>query len=182
MLVVHLSGPPASGKTSLARIFSQQSDVYVVETEDFISDALAKELQSMIGQKQAEEKWVTTVREHLQIIHGTAIAKKCRMLIIVGLLCYRSKTLVISWVEHKFYLTIPEAELLSRFYSRYANFKEENEFWEKLSKRQLQIPNSADLLKLAEKENRIHKAAGYVQIPPKEVEARIVNLLKLNHG
>ena len=143
-VIMHISGPPASGKTTLGQLIEEtfgSSGVIVIDTDEFIHGNLnSKDLSDWVS--ILDKKFTNVIKKHSD--DGTIL------IIFVGVLeNFGPKEDVAMYelkhVDVKFYLHIPTVILIQQFYRRICEIKD-IDYWKEVSAGILSIPSSDQML------------------------------------
>lgn len=189
-IVIHISGSPGSGKSTLVAMLTQRiPTLYVIDTDEMLEDSNPLVIQ-MRTLDQATESyvsvWKSAVRESIQ--HHIDLAreydKKC--IVFAGILNNMNGPLggnvdISDIVYYKYFLSPPLYKLLRQFYIRYETLKKDNEFWEGVANGIYPIPSSEDYKKLHNEEKNWHLQHGYAIIQDQEtIIANIIDICYQN--
>ena len=151
MIVIHISGSPGSGKSTFLKS-AQSKYVETIDTDEFISDV-------------KNEK---DIAKNVTGICHDAFYNNKKIVVFAGILSPESRVIyefpqtimddasVISW-----FIDEPDWVLLSRFYGRYIQFKEDEEFWLDVASQQSTIPSSREYLADHQYDMTWHQAREY---------------------
>lgn len=164
-IVIHVSGFPGSGKTTLGEKIKRIRNVIVIETDEFIQHHTkeGKQLLALEGEnkwKEYKSLWKKTMKAKINTVLEQ---HKDKIIVFVGSLdnfalpgsIYNIKA------DHKFLLDVPLDELMKRYYLRVAKEKDNEDYWSKLSKGIYRISSSDNIIKNYAKYNKWHKKHNY---------------------
>ncbi len=184
MIIIHVSGTPGSGKTTLGKKFTAIRGVEVIDTDDVISE---KELFVLRDTGSPEhltfqQRWMELLTQNLKTVRDAAEKKGIKILIFVGILNQSSpesspdkdpmkmpfKTV------HKYFIDLPLPKLVRQFYLRYATeLGDDEEWWTGVANQHYNIPGSVEYLQAQEKEKGWHVLQMYELASPSEIEKSI---------
>jgi adenylate kinase family enzyme len=168
--IIHVSGMPGSGKTTLGEELKAHSTITVYDTDEFIrhdndNGAL---LQALIdrGASDAEyaEAWRGVWTKEFRKAAGTAETTR---VVFVGILdhwgpesgeIFDLQARVFPQLR-KYYIDVSLAVLMSRYYRRLCTYPDQH--WEKTAKGEYHVTGSRDMAKSYEVTRKVHEAAGY---------------------
>lgn len=167
MIVIHISGSPGSGKSTLLESL-QSRYVHTIDTDEFISD---------VGNEQ-------DVANRVNDICREAFANEKKIVVFAGILSPESRVFyefpekimdnvsVILW-----FIDEPNWILLSRFYGRYVQFKEDQEFWLDVASQQSTIPSSREYLADHQYDAEWHQARDYRFLTVEQIKSEFSLLM-----
>ena len=183
--IIHISGFPGSGKTTLGvKIKKKFPNLVVKDTDDFIQHhtkegkillKLEKEIDQ--GKKTIsnyKNAWLEIIADQ---IDNFISQYNNQVIILVGSLDNFAPPGLIFNVaaDYKFMLDIPIQELLARYYGR---LSEQNEkYWQQVSKLNYTILGSEELIKQYKKYNEWHKKKGYKFLSDLEIMKQIDKIM-----
>lgn len=179
--VVHVSGSPGSGKTSLGKLLT---NVDVVDTDDLISDEEGVELSVLRDAGKHDEaliRWKDMFLSNLWNVYRKSTAKT---LVFTGILNHWSPDGSILEMPfpnvEKYFIDIQPDHLVRQFYLRYGKeMRDDAEFWSGVAEGRYNIPSSIEYLAENRKEKEWHVQHGYKLSAPDEIAKRIQNLCKV---
>jgi len=186
-IIIHISGFPGSGKTTLGeKIKKIFKNIIVYDTDGFIQHHTLegkKLLKLDKEQKWKEYKsfWKETIKNKI----NEFISKyQNKIIVFVGSLDNFAppNTIYNIKADYKFILDIPLNELMKRYYLRIyymeqKSTKEQSQnYWNNLSKGIYHISGSDDIIKDHEKYNKWHKNHDYVCLDDKKIINEISNI------
>ena len=188
LIVVHVSGIPGSGKSTLGERIARELNLRVVDTDDLIqhNTPFGDELLKLEAQHEKASpvylaRWREIFASQIQREIDKAKVAGVRILIFVGILDHwghDTDPITIPEPVSKFYIFIPVPLLLFQFYTRYAKlFSREDSFWSDIAEGRDEIPSSRFYMNDAVKTQRWHEEHGYVSKTADEIYQRISKLL-----
>jgi len=154
--IIHISGSPGAGKTTLGNELQRLYPNAIVKDTDEFAMSLSHE-DGVIFIKQ-----LTRRIQHFIDLHSD------RSIIFVGILDVTNDkiTRMVDMTElttHLFYLDIPPEQLLQQFYTRITEIgKNDPILWKEIVQGHHRIPSSQEKLKDAEASKQHHFELGYV--------------------
>lgn len=180
--IIHISGNPGSGKSTLGDEFKGRKGVYVLDTDELVTAIAEKKLLKYRdkGQdKKAQEYWKEFTKAGLSEAHIKAREQGAKLLLIVGILNNFSPDggiLPLPWRRaQKLFLDVPSDIILKRFYTRLAGI--EQSYWKDLASGKHVLPSSKEVLESNEKDEKWHLAHGYKMATLSEVKKAIKEAL-----
>jgi gluconate kinase len=195
MRVIHLSGIPGAGKTTLGQKFAALEGIVVVETDGLLTEEDLEELRKLSGTGSFDEThiprieaWKAMFIRVLRKEYYEAIEKGARVILFVGILDQHARSpgaiVEMPFADiDKLFLKVPLRQLLRQFYSRYTKelYKDE-EFWEGVETGRYKIPSSRTFLASVDVQEKWHREHGYVTANPDMVEAIVMEALNLHQA
>jgi hypothetical protein len=175
MPVIHVSGSPGSGKTTLVALL--RDCCTVVDTDELIQDDEHRLLETLRDTGKHEEallKWREILTQKIVTLYNHNVG----LLVLVGILNHCSPNgtpfeLAIP-LAFKAFLDVPRAELLRRFYGRFGiELRQDAEFWIGVETGRWGIPSSTEYIRAHEVEKEWHLRHGYELCASEKVEAFI---------
>jgi hypothetical protein len=190
MIVVHVSGTPGSGKTTLGQKFLGDSRIAVIDTDELINGADETALLFLRGTGTPEDihrpyrrGWKKLFRKRLWKAYHQAEDDGKMILLFTGILNHMSPPpgMVMEMpfaMMQKYFLDIPLPQLLRQFYGRFTkDFLNDEEFWTGVAEGRYGIPSSNEYLKDFKQEKTWHFEHGYRLVSTKKMEKKIKRLL-----
>jgi len=167
MQVIHISGSPGSGKTTLIEWLAENAPAGVrVETVD--TDTLL----------EASE---TNTARAIVAIRRAAERRGVTLLVFAGILSPESGVTFVfprrARVTRRWFIDEPSDVLLARFYGRYAAFRGDAAFWRDIASGRHTIPSSREWLADHCADEDWHAARGYTFLSVRAMQARLRSLL-----
>lgn len=187
-IIIHISGFPGSGKTTLGEKLQKMfNNIIVYDTDEFIQPH-TKEGKKLLkldnGKKSKEYKilWEKTIENKINILTSKY---KNKIIVFVGSLDNFAppNTIYNIKADYKFILNVPLNELLKRYYLRiyFMDQKITKEksinYWKKLSKGVYRIHGSEDIIKDYEEYNEWHKKNNYIFLTDYKIIDKINNII-----
>jgi len=154
MIIFHISGSPGSGKSTFIEWLAKNMElckIRTIDTDDFISNIKNENDLAEIVNNLCEEATMASIE----------------ILVFAGILSPESG-IIYEFPQMKrivslelWFVDEPDAVLLSRFYGRYAQFKDDQEFWNEIANKQLTIPSSTEYLSDHQFDITWHRARDY---------------------
>jgi len=192
MILIHVSGTPGSGKTTLGQKFAALEGVIVIDTDDVINAEDQEELMKLDKKgppgdihKLYREEWERRLTRTLWKEYHDAIEKNAKMLLFTGIMNGdpepgRILPMPFANIE-KYFLDLPLPFLLKQYYGRYGKeMSTEDEFWEGVAAKRYKIPSSHTYLNAFKQEKGWHLSHGYIPMDPTAVEQRIRQALGIH--
>lgn len=171
--VIHISGSPGAGKTTLGKELQLLYPKAIVkDTDDFAIDLSQEDGPYFI--KQLEQRIQSFLEEN---------TTTTTPIILVGILdvTYKNIPLMVNMKQltsNLFYLEVPSAQLLRQFYTRIVDIgKNDPVLWEQIAEGRHPIPSSQDKLKDAEISKKQHLDEGYRSMTKKEILSFLKQML-----
>lgn len=168
--VIHVSGSPGSGKSTLVEMLQKKHQIMdVFDTDEILEDddPLVLHMRSLPqNTSQYVIAWKRAVRFNIEKRIQAAREKNVHYIIFCGILNNFSGPFggivdINDLAQHKYFLAPPLPVLLRRFYVRYETLKDDTEFWEGVARGDYPIPGSEDNKKMHAKEREWHVKNGY---------------------
>lgn len=187
-IIIHISGFPGSGKTTLGEKIQQIfKNIIVYDTDGFIQHHTkeGKQLLKLEADKKFKEYkilWKNTIKNKI----SEFISKyQNKIIVFVGSLdnFAPSNTIYNIKADYKFLLDIPLDELMKRYYLRISltekntTKKQSKNYWNKLSKGIYHISGSDDIIKDNIYYNKWHKDNNYVFLDDTQIINEITKLI-----
>jgi len=176
--VVHISGSPGSGKTTLGQQLSAVG-VEVIDTDELISDIEGQSLYKLrdSGQhKAALQLWKEMFTQNLHNAYVN-VSATTETVIFTGILNHFSANgsiLEFPFTAEKYFIDLPEEQLFRQFYGRYgAEMKDDTNFWQGVAQGNWDIPSSKDYKTMCDEERAWHLIHAYEPLSPSEIVLRI---------
>jgi hypothetical protein len=195
MILIHVSGVPGSGKTTLGQKFAALEGVIVVDTDELISDDDQREMMKLDSTGPPEDihgpyriAWEGLFTLALVNEFNKAREKGAKLLLFTGILNQLSpppgSILPMPFIEiEKYFLDPPPPQLLRQFYTRYTKeLNDDKQFWMAVATGRYQIPSSRTYMKSMENEKKWHMNHGYTLLGPEAIEQRINQALGLHQA
>ena len=187
-IIIHISGFPGSGKTTLGeKIQKIFKNTIVYDTDGFIQHHTkeGKELLKLDNEKKLKEYkilWKKTIENKINVFTSKYQNK---IIVFVGSLDNFAppNTIYNIKADYKFILDVPLNELLKRYYLRIYFMeqkvtKEESfNYWKKLSKGVYRISGSEDIIKDYKEYNEWHKKNNYIFLNDDNIIDKINNIV-----
>jgi len=171
MRVVHISGSPGSGKTTLGRQLASPPAVVVKDTDEFFDGA-----PKTIWETAAA--WLAYVDQSVQEFKRGQ-ARNATVVVFVGILdgWWGGKHVFYEFkdADALFVLDVPVAHLLRQFYGRYAKLSAPD-FWEDVARSREKIPSSEEKMREHAEDVREHVARGYQHMTRTAIAARVMQM------
>ena len=185
--VVHVSGIPGSGKSTLGERIARELNFRMVDTDDLIqhNTPFGDELLKLEEQHEKASpiylaRWREIFSSQIQREIDKAKVADARIIIFVGILDHWGQgadPITIPEPVSKFYISIPVPLLLFQFYTRYTKlFSREDSFWSDIADGRDEIPSSRLYMNDAVKKQRWHEEHGYVSKTSDEIYRLISEL------
>lgn len=193
-MIIHISGFPGSGKTTLGeKIQKLYPKIVVYDTDGFIQSYTKEgkkllKMEEMIKKKKATwTQYKKFWKETLDIKIEEFINKhRNKMIVFVGSLDNFGppNTIYKIKADYKIMLDVSLPEIMKRYYLRIylmeqkVTKKESNDYWNKLSKGIYHINGSDNMIKDYEKYTKWHKTNGYKSMSDVHIIDFIKKLIK----
>ena len=175
LMVVHISGSPGSGKTTLGNRIKKKLNkrgVRVVDTDELITrDTLGGKELIVLEQEPDDTHYVKRWREIFAEEINRTIMKYEKdhyslVLVFVGILNHwggpKGNTAEMPEANLKLFLDVPMTTLLKQTYQRYnVEMKDDEEFWRDVAAGRDVIPDSTHIISMATQEREWHDEHGY---------------------
>lgn len=154
-MIIHVSGSPGSGKTTLGNILQENNKYIVVKDLDDLTDDLDKNDKDIFF-KKLHEKIIDFIEQN---------AKK--FIVFVGILDIIFDDVIYIYdfkdADVLFYLDPPMETLLKQFYTRMIKIGEKDEtFWSDIAQKKYAIPPSDYKIDEARQTKEEHIKRGYI--------------------
>ncbi len=194
-MIIHISGFPGSGKTTLGEIIQKKygSKVVVYDTDGFIQHhnnngkALLKVENDMTTVKKTQKDYNTLWRKTIKESINKFIKEHAdKPIIFVGSLD-NFAPMDANYsppVDYKYILDVPLYEIMKRYYQRLYKQdqdwtkKQTDNYWKAVSKNIYNIKSSTGIIKDNEKYMQWHKKNNYEIMKPEKIIKLINKLLK----
>jgi len=185
-IIIHISGFPGSGKTTLGeKLQKLYKNIIVYETDNFIQHytkegkQLLKIKKDILNNKKTNKDyrdlWKKTIKNKIDEF----ISKyNNKIIVFVGSLDNWAprNTIYNINANYKFILDIPLNELMKRFYLRISKEESEN-YWNNLSKGMFTIMGSNNMIEELKKYNEWHKKHNYIFLDDKDIIDKINDII-----
>lgn len=187
--IIHVSGYPGSGKTTLgAEIQRARPDFSVVDTDDLLVDGMPQ-VAELVELKQGDDATLFNLRWREIFsaqIHKAAInAAKAghSVLVFVGILDHwgagQSATpIAVDGFDSRMYLDVPVHQHLRQFYTRICKQFTSDSDWSDVASGRYPIPSSESVIVGEQQSRRWHTAHGYEVFPRDVIYSKIVGFGK----
>jgi adenylate kinase family enzyme len=186
-IIIHISGFPGSGKTTLGeKIQKIFKNTIVYDTDGFIQHHTkeGKELLKLDNEKKSKEYkilWKETIENK---INSFTSKYQNKIIVFVGSLDNFAppNTIYNIKADYKFILDVPLNELMKRYYLRIylmeqkSTKKQSDYYWKKLSEGVYNINGSEDIIKDYQKYNEWHKKNNYTFLDDKHIIDKIKDI------
>jgi shikimate kinase len=186
-IIIHISGFPGSGKTTLGeKIQKIFKNTIVYDTDGFIQHHTkeGKELLKLDNEKKWKEYkilWKETIENK---INSFTSKYQNKIIVFVGSLDNFAppNTIYNIKADYKFILDVPLNELMKRYYLRIylmeqkSTKKQSDYYWKKLSEGVYNINGSEDIIKDYQKYNEWHKKNNYTFLDDKHIIDKIKDI------
>ena len=187
-IIIHVSGFPGSGKTTLGEKIQQKfKNIIVYDTDGFIQHHTkeGKQLLELETNKKFKEYkilWKNTMKNKINEFISNYQNK---IILFVGSLDNFAppNTIYNIKADYKFLLDIPLDELMKRYYLRIylmeqkLTKKQSEDYWNKLSKGIYHINGSDNIIKDNIKYNKWHKDNNYIILNDRQIINKIKNII-----
>lgn len=189
-IIIHISGYPGSGKTTLGKKLEQMfKNIIVYDTDGFIQHNTEEGIQLLkLGKlkkwKEYKILWKNTIKnkinEFISEYHN-------KIIVFVGSLDNFAPPNTIYNIkgDYKFCLNVPLNELMKRYYLRIyfmeqkSTKKQSDDYWKKLSDGDYFINSSEGIIKDYEKYNSWHKKNNYIFLDDKGIINNIKDIINI---
>jgi adenylate kinase family enzyme len=189
-MIIHISGSPGSGKTTLGEKINTLygNKIIVYDTDDFIQH------HNKAGQQLLQLEKTATIEEYKQVwehILDVKIKKFIdehpnKIIIFTGILDNFSPdgTIYPLKADVNFMIDLPLHELLKRYYFRICVDDKKrtriksNDYWNKVAQKIYRIDSSQDIIDSNQRYIKWHTENGYKFANSKEIIAEIKNIIK----
>jgi adenylate kinase family enzyme len=192
-IIIHVSGYPASGKTTLGeKLENLYKNIIVYDTDGFIQHhtkegkQLLKIEKDILNNKKTnkdyKDLWKKTIKNQIDKF----ISKyNTKIIVFVGSLDNFAppNTIYNINANYKFVLDVPLNELMKRYYLRISQMeqkstkKQSENYWNNLSKGIYHIQGSDDMIKDHKKYNEWHKKHDYIFLDDKDIIKKINDII-----
>lgn len=173
--VIHISGPPGAGKTTLGKELQLLYPKAIVkDTDDFATNL-------------SQEDGPLFIKQLEQCIQSFIEKNTTTPIILVGILdvTHEGIPLMVNMKQltsNLFYLEVPSAQLLRQFYTRIVDIgKNDPVLWEDIAEGRHSIPSSQDKLKDAEISKKKHLDEGYQSVTRNEIMSFLKQQMLCNY-
>ena len=189
--VIHISGVPGSGKTTLGEFITAQniSSVAVVDTDTLIEHNTPNGDILTSLEAGPYDVYKQTWRAIFSAEISKAIEKSnASTVVFVGILDHwggpDAEPVQMTQATHRFYIDIPRARLLYQFYSRLATIPPDDEYWHKAATGPdgYAIPGSKQLLNDASKTKVWHETHDYRVAPTRQIIGEILTIMDISEA
>ena len=176
MVLIHLSGTPGSGKTTLGKKLKKIFSTFkIIETDGFVSDKDRK-ARDTLKTNNEKNKYISDIYKK----QFDKYNKKYKNIIYVGILnssMVNNNLYSGQQFNYKIFLEIPEIELIKRYYSREIKrgLITKNSYIKKVIN-EYPILGSKELLNYYEMDKTVHVDMGYIPLNNKEIIKKIKNI------
>lgn len=189
MIILHISGIPGSGKSTLGDKlilnFSARNELRVIDTDSLIQrntpngDELL-ELEKF-SYEDYDKRWREIFSGEIKKQIEKAQIEQIRVLVFVGILDHfghGKSPIEIHDATYRFYIKIATPQLLFQFYTRYAKlFLNEDTFWSDLAEGREYIPSSTQYIDDEKRAKQWHIDHGYLPISIDDIYYKINNIV-----
>jgi adenylate kinase family enzyme len=192
-IIIHVSGYPGSGKTTLGeKLEKLYKNIIVYDTDGFIQHhtkegkQLLKIEKDILNNKKTnkdyKDLWKKTIKNKIDKF----ISKyNTKIIVFVGSLDNFAppNTIYNINANYKFVLDVPLNELMKRYYLRISQMeqkstkKQSENYWNNLSKGIYHIQGSDDMIKDHKKYNEWHKKHDYIFLDDKDIIKKINDII-----
>lgn len=192
-IIIHISGFPGSGKTTLGeKLQKLYKNIIVYETDSFIQrytkegKQLLKIKKDILNNKKTNKDyrdlWKKTIKNKIDEF----ISKyNNKIIVFVGSLDNFAPPNTIHNInaDYKFVLDVPLNELMKRYYLRISQMdqkstkKESENYWNNLSKGIYHITSSDDMIRDHKKYNEWHKKHNYIFLNDNDIIDKINDII-----
>ena len=192
-IIIHVSGYPGSGKTTLGeKLEKLYKNIIVYDTDGFIQHhtkegkQLLKIEKDILNNKKTnkdyKDLWKKTIKNQIDKF----ISKyNTKIIVFVGSLDNFAppNTIYNINANYKFVLDVPLNELMKRYYLRISQMeqkstkKQSENYWNNLSKGIYHIQGSDDMIKDHKKYNEWHKKHDYIFLDDKDIIKKINDII-----
>lgn len=172
-LVIHISGTPGSGKTTLGeKIAKARPDIRVIDTDDLLRDdtpqtdeLISLERENPPGDEKYGKRWREIFTKEIHTAIDVAAKDGVRVLVFVGILDHwggpKAVPLLIDNTSYRFYIDIATPQLLRQFYNRICILFTTEKDWNDVANNIHSIPGSDQVIRDAEKSRLWHISHKY---------------------
>lgn len=176
-IIIHISGYPGSGKTTLGEKLEKMfKNIIVYDTDGFIQhhNNEGKKLLELKNIKEYKILWKNIMKNK---INNFISQYNNKIIVFVGSLdnFAPANTIYKIKADYKFVLDIPLEELMKRYYLRIylmehkSTGKQSKNYWKKLSEGIYNINGSTDLINDHKKYNIWHKKNNYIFLDDNQI-------------
>lgn len=198
MHIIHISGMPGSGKSTLGEKIAHtfvNSDVRVIDTDDLIvrNTPNGNELLELEKLSQQQDpgglkyntRWREIFSHEIQWNIDKSNEDGMKILVFVGILDHfghQNDPIEIRNATHRYYIDISTQQLLFQFYTRYAKlFHNENDsFWNDLANDREHIPSSQQYILDIDRTKKWHIEHGYVAKTANDILSNLLIVYQRN--
>lgn len=192
-IIVHISGFPGSGKTTLGeKLQKLYKNIIVYDTDNFIQHhtkegkKLLKIEKDILNNKKTDrdykDLWKKTIKNKIDEFISEYNNK---IIVFVGSLDNFAppNTIYNINANYKFVLDVPLNELMKRYYLRISQMeqkstkKQSENYWDNLSKGIYHITGSDNMIKEHKKYNEWHKKHNYIFLDDKDIINKINDII-----
>ena len=171
MLIIHVSGNPGSGKTTMGKKLQLLEGVEVVDTDEIFTEQDEDQVMALWNDgktKEARELWKETFSKRL--VDAAHSHENATVLVFTGILNHgnlEGQILEMPFKNvEKYFIDISPAQLLRQFYGRLAKLlAEDNTFAEEIANNRWTVESSVDYLAQSQREKQWHLNSGYKLVP-----------------
>lgn len=170
-MIIHISGIPASGKTTLGEKIEGVYDnkkIIVYDTDNFLN----KDYDD-------NKKWHSEMKK---IIDKFISENKGKIIIFVGILINRLPYGAIPYklnADYKFFIDLPLNILLQRYYARECKIKDK-QYWKDLAENYFLVNSSREIIDLYDFEIDWHKKQGYKVLSFDKIFNEVAKIIEKN--
>ena len=199
-IIIHISGFPGSGKTTLGEKLQKKfKNIIVYDTDGFIQHhtkegkQLLKIEKDILTNKKTNKDYRDLNKNYRDLWKKTIKNKidefiskyNNKIIVFVGSLDNFAppNTIYNINANYKFVLDVPLDELMKRYYLRISKMeqkltkKESENYWNNLSKGIYHITGSDDMIKALKKYNEWHKKYDYIFLNDNDIIDKINNII-----
>lgn len=188
-MIIHISGTPGSGKTTLGLTLAKlYPEIIVFDTDEFIQpdNNAGKYLTSIhtkVSTQEYQKEWNRILTEEISKFTSKHSNK---IIIFTGILNNFSDdgTIYELTADYKFYIDIPLWEVLKRYYTRICkdestrSISESKNYWNLFSHEKFSISSSGDIIKNYNDDLKWHVDHGYLVLNDKRILSRVKDIVK----
>lgn len=185
MRIIHISGSPGSGKTTLGKQLNAPPNIVVIDTDEILTELHEIQLRALRDaelHEQAQNYWVKIM--NTKLLECVEQNRDACTLVFVGILNHMSPTgeileMPFSNVE-KYFIDIDRITLLQQFYGRFARLlKEDLQFANDIANGVYDMESSKDYLRQSFREKKWHEEHGYALTSPQVIIELVTKNRKL---